>query len=46
LCLAVEESSNGDLVATDFFGNGFEGEVLLLLGLEEGWGGCGETGDD
>jgi hypothetical protein len=34
--LAVEEGSDGYFIASDFFGDGFEAEVLLLLGFKEG----------
>jgi hypothetical protein len=34
--LAVEEGGDGYFVTADFFGDGFEGEVLLLFGFEEG----------
>jgi hypothetical protein len=43
--LTVEECGDGDFVAADFFADGFEGQVLLLLGFEEGWGGGREAGD-
>jgi hypothetical protein len=34
--LTVEEGGDGYFVTADFFGDGFEGEVLLLFGFEEG----------
>jgi len=42
--LAVENGGDGDLFAADFFGECFEGELLLGFCCEEGGGGFGEIG--
>jgi hypothetical protein len=44
--LAVEERSDCDFITSDVLRDGFEGQVLLLLGLEEGWGGWRKTRDE
>lgn len=46
LGLAVKKRRNGDLFAAELLGDGFEGQVLLLLGLEEGRRGRRETMDE
>ena len=40
--LAVEESGDGDFVAAELLGEGFEGELFAGFGGEEGRGGAGE----
>ena len=37
--LAVEDGSDSDFIATEFLGNGFEGDALPLLCVEERRGG-------
>ena len=46
LCLAVEQSCDGDLGAPEFGGDVLEGEGFRSLGVEEGFGGGGEAVDE
>jgi len=46
LGLAVEQGGAGDFVTAEGLGNGFEGEVLLLLCGEEERGGGGKAWND
>ena len=46
LSLAVEEGCDGDFVAAEGCGDGFEGEVFALFGGEEEGGLGGEAGED
>lgn len=46
LGLTVEDSGNGNFVATEFLGQRLKGDTLLLLGFKEGWRGLGKTWEE